>query len=375
MSDKKAIRLHKKLRGKFDIKPKVHIRSKEDLTLLYTPGVAAPCVEINKDVKRVNDYTIKGNTVAILTDGSAVLGLGNIGAAASLPIMEGKAVLMKQFGDVNAFPICLKTQKTDEIVQIAKNIAPVFGGISLEDISAPRCFEIEEKLQNIGIPVMHDDQHATAMVVLAGLINATKVVNKNLKKLKVVINGAGAAGTAIAYLLLEEGIKDILVCDSKGIIYEGRRGAYGYKKKLAKKTNRLKRKGTLASAFKKADVFIGVSVANVVTEKMIKSMNDEPIIFALANPVPEIMPDKAYKAGAAIVATGRSDFPNQVNNVLAFPGFFKGALKHGVTKITSQIKLNAAYAIAKTVKSPTADKILPSIFDKNLAINVSKAIK
>jgi malate dehydrogenase (oxaloacetate-decarboxylating) len=374
MTDKKAINLHKKLQGKFEIKPKFHIRSKEDLSLLYTPGVAAPCKEILRN-KKTEDYTIKGNTVAILSDGSAVLGLGNIGAEASLPVMEGKAVLMKQFGGINAFPICLKTQKTEEIVNIAKNIAPVFGGISLEDISAPRCFEIEEKLQNIGIPVIHDDQHATAIVVLAGLINAAKVVGKDLGKLKIVINGAGAAGTAIAYLLINNGIKNIIVCDTHGAIYERRKGVTGYKEKLAKKTNRKKLKGKLAGALKNADVFIGVSVANILTEKMVKSMADDSIIFALANPNPEIMPDKAKKAGAKVVATGRSDFPNQVNNVLAFPGLFKGLLEKGIKKITSKIKIDVANAIAKTVRNPEADNILPSVFDTNLVKNICRSIK
>ena len=379
--DNEAIKLHKEKRGKLEIKSKVALATKKDLSLAYTPGVAAVSSAIAKDKSKVYDYTIKQNSVAVVTDGSAVLGLGNIGPEAALPVMEGKAILFKEFADIDAYPICLATQNSDEIISIVKNIAPGFGGINLEDISAPRCFEIEQALQEIGIPVMHDDQHGTAVVVLAGLINATKVVGKELTQLKVVINGSGAAGMAIAKLLLCLGyekktctpVKEIILCDSKGIIYERRNDLNKYKKELAKATNRKKIKGTLEDALQGADVFIGVSVGGALKKEYIKKMADKPIIFAMANPVPEIMPDEAK--GAAVVATGRSDFPNQINNVLAFPGIFRGALDAKATQITCGMKLAAAHAIADCVAKPTKENIIPSPLEREVAKKVSEAVR
>ncbi|HZX19757.1 MAG TPA: NADP-dependent malic enzyme [archaeon] len=383
MEKSPALKLHEKLRGKLTVNSKIPVKTMEDLSLLYTPGVAEPCLEIASSPKKVFDYTMKGNTVAIVTDGSSVLGLGNIGAEASLPVMEGKALLLKEFAGVDAFPIALKTQNVDEIVFIVKNISPVFGGINLEDISAPRCFEVEEKLQNIGIPVMHDDQHGTAIVVLAALINSAKALGKDLARLKVVINGAGAAGTAIANFLVCFGdsnlnvctsVRDVIVCDSKGIIHKSRTDMDDYKLKLAEISNRENKKGSLADALKGADVFIGVSKGNIVTEEMIRSMAKDSIVFAMANPVPEIMPDIAKKAGAKIVATGRSDFPNQVNNALAFPGVFRGLLDSKASRVTNNMKIRAAYALANTISNPTIEKILPNVFDKNVVKNVARAI-
>lgn len=378
----KSIALHQKLKGKLEITSKVEINNKEDLSLLYSPGVARPCEEIAENEEKVYDYTLKGNTIAVVSDGSAVLGLGNIGAKAALPVMEGKAILFKKFAGINAFPICLATQNTEEIISIIKNIAPVFGGINLEDISAPRCFEIEARLQNIGIPVFHDDQHGTAIVTLAGLINACKVVGKNIADLKVVINGAGSAGVAIAKLLrcisLTEQqcttVKDIIMCDSKGVIYKDRSGLDETKQALAQLTNKNQLRGTLKDALKEADIFIGVSKGNLLYAEDIKLMAKNPVIFALANPEPEIMPDEAKKGGAAIISTGRSDFPNQVNNVLVFPGIFKGALQQRAPQITPEMKLAAAYALAACVKHPTAEKIIPSIFEAGIAENVAAAV-
>ncbi len=379
---KESLDLHRKSRGKIEIKSKIALESRKDLSLAYTPGVAAVSRAIAENKKEVFDYTIKSNSVAVVSDGSAVLGLGNIGAEAALPVMEGKALLFKELAGIDAFPICLATQDSDEIINIVKNISTTFGGINLEDISAPRCFYIEKALQDIGIPVMHDDQHGTAIVVLAGLINAAKASGKDIEELHIAISGAGAAGTAIANMLLCLGIdreictpvKEIIACDSKGIIYNGRPDLNEYKKELAKMTNRSNRTGSLKDAVEGMDAFIGVSAPGVLTKEMVRTMNDNPIIFAMANPVPEIMPDDAKDAGAAVVATGRSDYPNQVNNVLGFPGIFRGALDAKAVKINNEMKLAAAYALAECVK-PTNDEILPSPLDKNVVKNVSEAVR
>ena len=378
---KEALKLHRENKGKLATKSKVRVATKEDLSLVYTPGVAEVCKEIALDKSKIYDYTIKSNSVAVVTDGSAVLGLGNIGAEAALPVMEGKCVLFKELADIDAFPICIKTQNDKEIINIVKNIAPVFGGINLEDIAAPRCFAIEEALLDIGIPVMHDDQHGTAIVILAALINAAKAVNKRLDDLKVVISGAGAAGTAVTKLLLCLGIdkklctsvREIIVCDSKGIIYEGRDDLNESKKSLAKFTNKSKRKGTLKEALVGADVFIGVSAGNLVTANDLKKMNKDAIVFAMANPVPEIMPDEAKKV-AAVVGTGRSDFPNQINNSLAFPGVFRGALDAKATIINNEMKIAAAHALADCIK-PTKNNILPYTLDRKVAAKVAEAVK
>ena len=375
-----ALKLHKENKGKLATKSKVSVKTKKDLSLVYTPGVAEVCKEIAEDTKNVYDYTMKSNSVAVVTDGSAVLGLGNIGAEASLPVMEGKSVLFKELAGIDAFPIAIKNQKDDEIINIVKNIAPVFGGINLEDIKAPRCFGIEDALQDIGIPVMHDDQHGTAIVVLAALINAIKVVGKNLEDLRIVVNGAGAAGTAVTKLLLCIGIdkkictsvKEIVLCDSKGVIYDGRPDLNEFKKALAKITNNSKRQGSLKGALAGADVFIGVSTGNLLTADDLKVMNKDAIVFAMANPVPEIMPDEASKV-AAVVGTGRSDFPNQINNSLAFPGVFRGALDAKATKINNEMKIAAAEAIASCVE-PTKDDILPYTLDKNVVVKVAEAV-
>lgn len=373
---KDALNLHKQNKGKLAIAIKTPITKKEDLALVYTPGVAEPCKEIAKNKEAVYDYTFKGNTVAVISDGSSVLGLGNIGAEAALPVMEGKCVLFKQFANIDAFPICLNTQDPDEIIKTVKHIVPAFGGINLEDIKAPQCFIVEQGLQNLGIPVMHDDQHGTAVVVLAGLINALKVVNKKKEKVKVVINGAGAAGVAVTKLLLEYGFKDIVICDSKGIIFKGRYDIEaGYKKELALITNKDRREGLLANAVTGADVFIGVSKANIVTEAMVKTMGKNAIVFAMANPVPEIMPEFAKKAGAAVVVTGRSDFPNQVNNALGFPGIFRGALDVRATRITTAMKLAAAKALAGMISKPTKNCILPELMNKGVVSVVADAVK
>ena len=376
-----SLRLHRKHVGKLAVKSKVPVRTKEDLSLIYTPGVAEVSKAIAEDKKKVYDYTMKANSVAIVTDGSAVLGLGNIGAEAALPVMEGKAVLFKELAGIDAFPICLKTQDVDEIVSIVKNIAPVFGGINLEDISAPRCFEVEKKLLDIGIPVMHDDQHGTAIVLLAALLNAVKVTGKRIQDLKVVINGAGAAGTAITRLLLCleidakicVSVKEVVICDSKGIIHEGRPDLNMYKKYIASFTNKARKQGTVKDALEGADVFIGVSKGNLLTAEGLKVMNKDAIVFAMANPVPEIMPDEARKV-AMIVGTGRSDFPNQINNSLAFPGVFKGALEAKATMINNEMKIAASHAIASCVV-PTKDNILPYTLDKNVVPKVAAAVK
>ncbi len=378
MSDiyQESLEFHKKHKGKLEVVSKAKIDSRKTLSLAYTPGVAEPCREIAKDVSKIYDYTFKQNTVAVLTDGTAVLGLGNIGPEAALPVMEGKAVLFKEFGNIDAFPICFTGIKSvDDFIDKARSIAPVFGGINLEDISAPRCFEIEDRLQDLGIPVFHDDQHGTAIVVLAGLINSCKVTGKNISELKIVINGAGAAGIAIARILKDNGATNIVLCDSKGIVSRRREDLNDVKKKALEYTNFDNVSGSLADALKNADVFIGVSVANALKKEMVKNMNKDPMIFAMANPVPEIMPDDAKEAGAAIIATGRSDFPNQINNVLAFPGIFRGALDCRAKVINNAMKLAAAYALANYVKEPTADCVIPDVLDKKVSLEVSKAVK
>lgn len=377
-TNEKALELHKEWNGKIDTTPKCKISSREDLALAYTPGVAEPCKVIAEDKEAAYTYTIKSNTVAVVSDGSAVLGLGNIGAHAAMPVMEGKAVLFKEFGNVNAFPICLDTQDTDEIIKTVVNIAPAFGGINLEDISAPRCFEIEERLNELlDIPVFHDDQHGTAIVVLAGIINALKVTGKDKESCEVVINGAGSAGIAITKLLLTYGFKNVTMCDKKGIISKDYEGLNWMQKSMTNVTNLSGKTGSLADALKGADIFVGVSAPNIVTAEMVKSMNKDAIIFAMANPVPEIMPDVAKAAGAKVVGTGRSDFPNQVNNVVAFPGIFKGALEGRASVITEEMKLAAANAIANLVSDDQLNEnfILPEAFNPDVAEVVSKAVK
>jgi malate dehydrogenase (oxaloacetate-decarboxylating) len=367
-----SLELHSQNRGKLEIGLKVPLENRNDLSLAYTPGVAAVSQAVSKDKNLAYEYTIKGNAVAVVTDGSAVLGLGNIGPEAALPVMEGKAILFKKFAGIDAYPICLDTQDTDKIVETVKMIAPGFGGVNLEDISAPRCFEVEERLQDLGIPVFHDDQHGTAVVVLAGLMNAAKVVGKDYSKLKVVINGSGAAGVAISKLLK---CGDIIMCDSKGIIHSNRSDLNSVKQSLLQFSNKSGREGGLADALVGADVFIGVSVAGALTKEMISQMADKPIVFAMANPVPEIMPDEAAEAGVEVIATGRSDFPNQVNNVLAFPGIFRAALDARAPRITEEMKLAAAEALASLVENPTRDKILPSALDKGVAEAVALAVR
>ncbi|MGH7246295.1 MAG: NAD(P)-dependent malic enzyme [Candidatus Levyibacteriota bacterium] len=368
-----ALLFHKKYKGKIGTEVLTPIHSKEDLSLAYTPGVAEVSKEIFEHPSSVYDYTAKGHTVAIVTDGSAVLGLGNIGPEAALPVMEGKAALFKTFADVDAFPLCLNTQNPKEIVEIVKAISPAFGAINLEDIAAPNCFVVEEELQQIGIPVMHDDQHATVIVVLAGLINSAKVAGKKLESLNVVVLGAGAAGMAITKFLAPR-VADIISVDSEGIIHKERSGLDIYKKALAAITNKRNVSGGLVTALENADVFIGVSKAGLFLADYIGFMAKNPIIFALANPTPEIMPDVAKKAGAFIIATGRSDFPNQINNCLAFPGVFKGLLMAKATKVTEKMKENAAVAIAGMVKNPTKEKIIPTPFEKHLADTVARAV-
>ncbi len=373
---KKALAIHKKLRGKVEVTPKAKVRNKADLSVYYTPGVGAVSTYLAEHKDKTRDYTMKRNMVAVVSDGSAVLGLGNIGPEGALPVMEGKAMLFKALAGVDAFPIVLSTQDTEEIIRTVKHIAPGFGGINLEDIAAPRCFEIEERLRDeLDIPVMHDDQHGTAMVVLAGLINAFKVVGKNPKKAKVVIAGAGAAGNAIAELLILFGVGDLLMVDSQGIICGERADLSGYKRDILKRTNKQGICGTLAGALQGADVFIGVSKGNTVTAEHVGSMASGAIVFALANPVPEIMPDIALSAGAAVVATGRSDFANQINNSLGFPGIFRGALDRQVRRITDEMLIRAAKNLAALVKQPKADAIIPDTFDKRVVIAVSKAIR
>lgn len=379
-----SVALHRKLHGKLAVVSKAPIRDKHDLSLLYTPGVAEACRRIHADPSEVYELTSKRNSVAVVSDGSAVLGLGNIGPAAAMPVMEGKAVLFKEYADIDAFPICLNTQETSEIIAIVKALAPTFGGVNLEDIAAPRCFEIEDALQDIGIPVFHDDQHGTAIVILAALTNAARLLNKKFSELTVVINGSGAAGTATVEFLLaagavggsDEKIGNIIVCDSKGIIYRGRTDLEGnaVKTSLAERTNRENRKGQLADAFAGADVFIGLSRGNLVTPEMIAQMNEKSVVFAMANPTPEIMPDVAMAAGAYIVGTGRSDFPNQINNVLAFPGVFKGALEVRAPRITLEMQFAAAAALAGAVEEPRTDLILPSPLDKSVPLKIAQAV-
>ena len=375
-NQEKALELHKQLQGKLETVSKVPVRTREDLALAYTPGVAEPCKVIARDPSQAYVYTMKANTVAVVSDGSAVLGLGNIGPKAAMPVMEGKAVLFKEFGGINAVPICLDTQDPEEIIRAVTWIAPGFGGINLEDISAPRCFEIEERLKEIlDIPVFHDDQHGTAIVVLAGIINALKVTGKKKEACRVVINGAGSAGIAIARLLMTWGFSDLLLCDKAGILCEGDPGLNWMQEKMAKVTNRSFQKGTLADALKGADIFVGVSAPGIVTPEMVSSMNRNAILFAMANPVPEIMPDLARQAGARVVGTGRSDFPNQVNNVVAFPGIFKGALEGHARQITEEMKLAAAQAIASLVPDDVLDEehIMPEAFDPK--VYLPKAIQ
>lgn len=381
---KESLLLHRHLKGKIQISPKLDVQTKEQLSLVYSPGVAQPCLEIERDPELVWDYTIKNNTVAVVSDGSAVLGLGNIGARAAIPVMEGKALLFKRFANIDAFPICIDSQDVDKIVETVRLIAPVFGGINLEDIAAPRSFEVESRLQDLGIPVFHDDQHGTAIVVLAALLNAVKVAGKNLSDLKVVINGAGAAGIAIARLLQSVDykgtdykvcVKDIIICDTKGILHESRTDLNDSKRAALAYTNREGVSGTLRDALPGADVFIGVSVANLLTTADVRMMAKDSIIFALANPTPEIMPEEAYAGGALIVGTGRSDMPNQVNNVLGFPGVFRGALDARAKRISPAMKMAAAFAIADCIPNPTKEEIIPASLDEAVAWRVANAVK
>ena len=377
-TNEKALMLHEEWNGKIETVAKAKVNSREDLALAYTPGVAEPCKVIATDKEASYKYTMKANTVAVISDGSAVLGLGNIGAHAAMPVMEGKAVLFKEFGGVNAVPICLDTQDTEELIKTITYLAPNYGGINLEDISAPRCFEIEERLkQTLDIPVFHDDQHGTAIVVLAGVINALKVVNKVKEECKVVVNGAGSAGVAITKLLLNYGFKNVLMCDKVGIISKETKDLNWMQEKMAEVTNPNQETGLLKDAMKNADIFVGVSAPNIVTEEMVASMNRDAILFAMANPVPEIMPDVAKKAGAKVVGTGRSDFPNQVNNVIAFPGIFRGALEGRASQITEEMKLAAALAIAGLVSDDelSENNILPQPFDPRVADVVANAVK
>lgn len=376
--DEIAIKAHREWNGKIDTVAKSKVKSREDLSIAYTPGVAAPCRIIAENKEEAYNYTLKANTVAVVSDGSAVLGLGNIGPEAAMPVMEGKCVLFKEFGNVNAFPICLNTQDPDEIVQIVKALEPTFGGINLEDISSPRCFEIEERLKKeMNIPVFHDDQHGTAIVVLSGIINGLRLTGKKKEDCKVVVNGTGAAGTAIAKLLLTYGFENMLLCDKLGIINSEYPNLTWMQEEMRKVTNKNDEKGTLADALKGADIFVGVSAPNIVTEEMVRGMNKDAILFAMANPTPEIMPDVAKKAGARIVGTGRSDFPNQVNNVVAFPGIFKGALEGRATQITEKMKLAAAEAIASLVSDEELNDefIMPEAFDPRVADVVANAVK
>ncbi len=374
----KAIKLHEEWNGKIDTTPKCRVRSREDLAMAYTPGVAEPCKIIADNKEEAYRYTIKSNTIAVVSDGSAVLGLGNIGPEAAMPVMEGKAVLFREFGGVNAFPICLDTQDTEEIIRTVVNIAPAFGGINLEDISAPRCFEIESRLKELlDIPVFHDDQHGTAIVVLAGIINALKVVRKEKENCRILVNGAGSAGIAISRLLLRYGFRDVTLCDITGILSKKSTHLNWMQKEMMEITNPDQREGSLKDAMEGTDIFVGVSAPGIVTEEMAASMNRDAILFAMANPVPEIMPDLAKKAGVRIVGTGRSDFPNQINNVVAFPGIFKGALEGRATQITEAMKLAAAEAIASLVPDSelSEENIMPEAFDLRVAEVVSAAVK
>ena len=374
---KKALELHEKYKGKIDIKCDMPLNNREDLAVAYTPGVAQPCLEIAKDPENAYKYTSKGHLVAIVTDGSAVLGLGNIGGMAGMPVMEGKAALFKRFGGVDGFPICLSTQNTEEIIAAVRAIAPTFGGINLEDISAPRCFEIEERLEReLDIPVFHDDQHGTAIVVTAALINALKIVGKEMKDIKVALSGPGAAGTAIIKMLQHCGVKNIVACDSRGIIFRGREGLDAHKTLLAQTTNPENTSGSLADAVRGADVFVGVSAPGILTAEMVKTMAEKPVIFAMANPVPEIGYEEALAAGAAVVGTGRSDFPNQINSVLACPGIFRGALDCGAREINYDMKTAAAAAIAELVlpEQLSPEYIIPDPFDPRVAENVARRV-
>lgn len=372
-----ALQKHEEWNGKLEVVSRVPLQTKEDLSTAYTPGVAAPCLEIAKDPEKAYVYTRKNNLVAVVSDGSAVLGLGNIGGLAGMPVMEGKSILFKKFGGVDAFPICLDTQDTQEIIDTVTNIAPCFGGINLEDISAPRCFEIEKALiERLNIPVFHDDQHGTAIVVLAAVVNSLKIVGKELAKVRICISGAGAAGSAICRLLLAAGAEDIVVTCSKGVIYNGMEGLDPFKKELSTLINHRGVKGGLKEAIQGCDVFIGVSKAGLLTGEMVESMAKDAIIFAMANPTPEIFPDEAKKHGAKVVGTGRSDYPNQINNVLVFPGFFRGVLDARVTKITERMKINAAYALAALVKDDelSSDYVLPGAFDKRVASAIAQSV-
>ena len=375
--NQKSLKLHEELKGKIEVISRVKVGDAESLATAYTPGVAAPTLEISKNPENSYVYTRRGNLVAVVSDGSAILGLGNLGGLSAMPVMEGKCVLFKEFGGVDAFPICLDTQNSDEIVNIVKNLSISFGGINLEDIASPRCFEIERRLNDeLDIPVFHDDQHGTAIIVLAGLINALKIVKKDIKDVKIVVNGPGAAGTAITWLLRDFGAKNITLCDEYGILYPSRDNMEWHKQELAETFNKEDVRGSLSDAVKGADVFIGVSKGNLLTADMVKSMNKDAIIFAMANPTPEILPDVAKQAGAKVVGTGRSDFPNQVNNVLAFPGIFRGALDAKARKITKNMKIAAAKAIAGVISDDelNADNILPKPFDKRVKVAVSKAV-
>ena len=373
-----ALKKHQELKGKIEVISRARLQSADDLSVLYTPGVAQPCLEIQKDVTRSFELTRRHNMIAVITDGTAVLGLGDIGPEAAMPVMEGKCLLFKELGEVDAFPLCIQSRDPDMIVETIVQIAGSFGGINLEDISAPRCFEIEKKLrERLSIPVFHDDQHGTAVIVLAGMINALKVVGKEKESCKVVVNGAGAAGIAIVKLLLNYGFRDIILCDSRGIIRKGREYMNFAKQEIAERTNLSQKHGLLADAMRGADIFIGVSVPGAVTPNMIKTMNEKPIIFAMSNPVPEIMPDLAKEAGAAVVGTGRSDFPNQINNVMVFPGIFRGALDVRACQINEEMKMAAAFAIAETLSPDEicAEKIVPDVLDRRVFQNVSKAVR
>jgi malate dehydrogenase (oxaloacetate-decarboxylating) len=371
----RSLKFHEQHQGKIELRSKVKIRTKDELSLAYTPGVAQACLRIHENKDDIYRYTSKGNFVAVVSDGTSVLGLGDLGAHAALPVMEGKAILFKVFAGVDAFPICLDTKDTEEIINSVRFLAPVFGGINLEDIAAPRCFEIETRLKELlDIPVFHDDQHGAALVMLAALINALKVVGKKFHDIKVVISGAGAAATASAKLLLDEGVRDIIMCDSTGIIYQGRYGMNPYKEEIARVTNKNRISGNLSDAMKGADVFIGLSVGGLVTQEMVRSMSDDAIVLPLANPTPEIMPEKARKAGARIVGSGRSDCPNQINNALGFPGIFRGVLDVRARDINDEMKLAAANALATLVPEPSDDCIIPSIFDPKVAPSVASAV-
>ncbi len=372
---KRSLEIHKKNKGKIEIKSKMKLKTMDDLSLAYTPGVAAVSLAVAKNKKESYEMTNRANQIAIVSDGTAVLGLGDIGPEGAMPVMEGKSVILKEFANVDAIPLCIDTKETEEIIKFCKQIEPSFGGINLEDISAPRCFEILERLEKeMNIPVFHDDQDGTAIVTLAALINSCRVSGAVLKELSVVISGAGAAGIAIARLLISQGIKDIILLDSKGSIYKGRKGLNKYKKDLAEKTNKMKYKGGLAGALVGADVFIGVSQPDLVTKKMVENMSEKPFIFAMANPHPEILPDLAKEGGAYIVGTGRSDFPNQINNALVFPGLFRGLLDSRMKKVTQKMKISAAIALAYTVKKPTKNNILPKVTDKRAVTSIAKAI-